>query len=93
MLRLSIPVNVNINSGNSTTVFTFNQNRCSSWAGICSLTGMHKSLFDQMQMQEVQLLEFEECLVLLFDREITERENHKLQALLRKAKLHQQGAI
>lgn len=56
------------------------------------LTGMHKALQDQMGMVESQSLTFEERLGLMLDREITERENRRLQTLLRKAKLHQHAA-
>jgi len=54
---------------------------------------MYKALQDQMQMTDSQSMSFEERLGLMIDREITERENRRLQALLRKAKLHQQAAI
>jgi len=57
------------------------------------LTGMHKALQEQMQMDECQSMTFEERLGLMLDREVTERENRRLQTLLRKAKLHQQAAI
>lgn len=57
------------------------------------LTGMHKALREQMPMGECQSMTFEERLGLMLDREVTERENRRLQTLLRKAKLHQQAAI
>jgi DNA replication protein DnaC len=57
------------------------------------LTGMVKALQDQMQLTDSQSMSFEERLGLMIDREITERENRRLQSLLRKAKLHQQAAI
>ncbi len=57
------------------------------------LTGMHKALQEQMQMDECQSMTFEERLGLMLDREVTERENRRLQTLLRKAKLHQPAAI
>jgi len=57
------------------------------------LTGMHKALQEQMQMDECQSMTFEERLGLMLDRETTERENRRLQTLLRKATLHQQAAI
>ena len=57
------------------------------------LTGMHKALQEQMQMDACQSMTFEERLGLMLDREVTERENRRLQTLLRKAKLHQQAAI
>lgn len=57
------------------------------------LTGMHKALKEQLQREEYREMSFEERLGLMLDREITERENRRLQTLLRKAKLHQQAAI
>ncbi len=57
------------------------------------LNGMYKALQDQMQIADSQSMSFEERLGLMIDREITERENRRLQSLLRKAKLHQQAAI
>ncbi len=55
--------------------------------------GMYKALQDQTQITDSQSMSFEERLGLMIDREITERENRRLQSLLRKAKLHQQAAI
>lgn len=57
------------------------------------LSGMHKALREQMQMDDSQSMTFDERLGLMLDREVTERENRRLQTLLRKAKLHQQAAI
>jgi len=57
------------------------------------LTGMLKALQEQLQREESRAMSFEERLGLMLDREITERENRRLQTLLRKAKLHQQAAI
>jgi len=57
------------------------------------LTGMYKALKSQLQMDECQSMTFEERLGLMLDHEVTERENRRLQTLLRKAKLHQQAAI
>lgn len=57
------------------------------------LTGMLKALKEQLQLDEYQVMTFEERLGLMLDREITERENRRLQTLLRKATLHQQAAI
>jgi DNA replication protein DnaC len=57
------------------------------------LSGMLKALQEQLQNPDYQALTFEERFGLLLDREVTERENRRLQTLLRKAKLHQQGAI
>jgi DNA replication protein DnaC len=57
------------------------------------LTGMVKALIEQQQMAEVESLGFEERLGLLVDRETTERENRKLTARLKKAKLRQSASI
>ncbi len=57
------------------------------------LTGMLKALQAQLQQAESQAMTFEERLGLMLDRERIERENRRLQTLLRKAKLHQQAAI
>jgi len=57
------------------------------------LTGMAKGLQEQLQMPEVDSLSFEERLGLLVDREITERENHRLASRLKKARLRQSAAI
>jgi DNA replication protein DnaC len=56
------------------------------------LTGMHKALTDQIATTQAQSMGFEDRLGLMVDREVTERENRRLQTLLRKAKLHQQTA-
>lgn len=57
------------------------------------LTGMLKALKEQLQLEDYQAMTFEERLGLMLDREISERENRRLQTLLRKATLHQQAAI
>ena len=51
------------------------------------LNGMLKALNEQQQMPEIDSLGFEERLALLIDREVTERENRRLQTRLNKAKL------
>lgn len=51
------------------------------------LTGMLKALSDQQQMPKISDLGFEERLGLLIDREMTERENRRLDTRLKKAKL------
>jgi len=56
------------------------------------LTGMAKALQDQIETAHGQSLDFEERLGLMLDREMTERDNRRLQTLLRKAKLHQSAA-
>ncbi len=55
--------------------------------------GMLKALNEQLQMSDIQELTFEERLGLLVDREMTERENSRLQTRLRKAKLRQSACI
>ena len=57
------------------------------------LTGMLKALTEQQQMSEIDSLSFEERLGLLIDREATERENRKLAARLKKAKLRQSAVL
>jgi DNA replication protein DnaC len=56
-------------------------------------TGMAKALIEQLQMPDIQELCFEERLGLLVDREMTERENRRLQTRLRKARLRQSACI
>ena len=51
------------------------------------LAGMLKALSEQQQMPEINSLGFEERLGLLVDREVTERENRRLDTRLKKAKL------
>ncbi len=51
------------------------------------LSGMLKALSEQQQMPEIGSLGFEERLGLLIDREVTERENRRLETRLKKAKL------
>ncbi len=55
--------------------------------------GMVKALTEQLQISDIQELSFEERLGLLVDREMTERENTRLQTRLRKAKLRQSACI
>lgn len=57
------------------------------------LTGMAKALRDQMTLPELGGLSFEDRLGLLVDREMTERDNRKMTALLRVARLGQQAAL
>lgn len=51
------------------------------------LTGMLKALAEQMHMADITELSFEERLGLLVDREMTERQQRRLQTRLRHAKL------
>jgi len=57
------------------------------------LTGMRRALQDQAAMPEVAAIPFEERLGLLVDRELTERDNRRLQMRLRTAKLKQSTAL
>jgi DNA replication protein DnaC len=54
---------------------------------------MGKALEDQWRMPDCETLSFEERLGLLVDRELTERDNRRLQARLRLAKLHQSAVL
>lgn len=51
------------------------------------LSGMLKALNEQQQMPEIESLGFEERLGLLIDREVTERDNRRLETRLKKARL------
>jgi DNA replication protein DnaC len=53
------------------------------------LTGMHKALREQLTLPAIDELSFEERLGLLADRELTEREDRRLQTRLRQARLKQ----
>jgi len=57
------------------------------------LSGMANALEDQIQMEDLKELTFEERLGLLVDREVTERRNRKLRTLLKKAKLRLNASI
>jgi len=56
------------------------------------LDGMANAFEEQQQMAEMEDLRFEDRLALLIDREVTERNNRRLQTRLRKAKLRQRNA-
>lgn len=56
------------------------------------LFGMLRALNDQLQMPECASLTFEERLGLLVDREATDRENQRLAARLKRARLRQPAA-
>ncbi|MCP4288280.1 MAG: ATP-binding protein [Gammaproteobacteria bacterium] len=56
-------------------------------------TGMAKALTEQMALPDIEDLSFEERLGLLVDREVTEREDRRLQTRLRQAKLKQTACI
>ena len=55
--------------------------------------GMLKALTEQLQMPDIHELSFDERLGLLVDREMTERDNAKLQTRLRNAKLRHSACI
>ena len=57
------------------------------------LTGMHKALREQLALPEIGDLSFEQRLGLLADRELTEREDRRLQIRLRQAKLKQNACL
>jgi DNA replication protein DnaC len=57
------------------------------------LTGMHKALNEQRALPEIADLSFEERLGLLADRELTEREDRRLQTRLRQARLKQSACL
>jgi DNA replication protein DnaC len=60
---------------------------------ILRLAGMAAALRDQVNIETINDLGFEERLGLLLDREQTVRENTKMQTRLRKAKLRQNGSL
>ena len=57
------------------------------------LIGMHRALTEQMHMDNLEPLSFEERLALLIDRESTERADKRLLYRLRNARLRQQACI
>lgn len=57
------------------------------------LTGMRRALLDQETIPEITAIPFEERLGLLVDRELTERDNRRMQMRLRSAKLKQNTAL
>jgi DNA replication protein DnaC len=57
------------------------------------LNGMHKALSEQLAMPDIDTLSFEERLGLLIDREMTERENRRLQTRLRQARLRHRACL
>lgn len=57
------------------------------------LTGMVKALEELLTATDRQDLTFEDKLSLLVDRESIERENRRLTARLRRAKLRQEAAV
>lgn len=57
------------------------------------LDAMHKALQEQLQNPEIERLTFLERLGLLVDRELTQREDRRLQRRLSAAKLRQQASL
>jgi DNA replication protein DnaC len=57
------------------------------------LSGMYQALMEQMSMPDIDELNFEECLGLLVDRELTARDDRRLTTRLHKAKLRQAACI
>lgn len=57
------------------------------------LNGMAKALEEQLNMTDIDDLSFEERLGLLVDREATEKENKRLTARLKKARLRQTNCV
>lgn len=55
--------------------------------------GMLQALEEQLQQEDIEQLPFNERLALLLDRELTLRENRRLQSRLRQAKLKQSACI
>lgn len=60
---------------------------------ILKLYGMAKAFDEQLQMSNIHELSFEERLGLLIEREITDRENRRLQTRLRQAKFGQAACV
>ncbi len=57
------------------------------------LTGMHKALSEQLNMPDIESMDFMQRLGLLVDREMTERSSRVLRTRLKKAKLRQNACI
>ena len=57
------------------------------------LDGMHKALTEQQRMPDIEALSFEERLGLLIDREMSAREDRRLQTRLRKARLKHNACL
>ncbi|MDQ6971562.1 MAG: IS21-like element helper ATPase IstB [Mariprofundaceae bacterium] len=57
------------------------------------LTGMVKALSEQLNMPDIESMDFMARLGLMVDRETTERANRRLQTRLKKAKLRQQACF
>ena len=57
------------------------------------LTGMSQALDEQLSSPDINHLSFEERLGLMIDREVTERDNRRLKARLKKARLRQNASM
>lgn len=57
------------------------------------LQGMHRALLEQLEMPDVDTLSFEERFGLLVDRELTERDDRRMQSRLRTARLKQPACV
>src|SRR3989338_11032840 len=57
------------------------------------LTGMLRALQEQEGVPDIRTMPFEERLGLMVDREMTERDNRRMQTRLRMAKLKQNAAL
>ena len=57
------------------------------------LSGMQQALKEQLEMDDIDSMSFEERLALLLDREANVRDNRRLQTRLRKAKLRQNACV
>ncbi len=57
------------------------------------LNGMANSLEEQMQMQDIESLSFDERFGLMVDREATDRENRRLKTRLKRARLRQSVCV
>lgn len=57
------------------------------------LTGMYKALSEQLNMPDIESMDFMARLGLMVDRETTERASRRLQTRLKKAKLRQQACF
>lgn len=57
------------------------------------LTGMSQALDEQLNSPDIGQLSFEERLGLMIDREVTERDNRRLKARLKKARLRQNACM
>ena len=57
------------------------------------LSGMAAAFAEQLEQAELQALSFEERFALLLDREVTQRENRRLNRLLQLARFRQPACV